>query len=194
MELLGYPIPIPSRSRSDPHPIPSRSNPVPQALRDVELLGFDEWTAIVADLGLVDTQFTLLESVACFAWCRMRVVDESSDASRPKLVQLSFEDFLEALVRVATAKAMPTDADLEAAQYSDAGRYLLALRDDPARHDAFLLSRNAHWTLPPLQPPWRQLEHLLSLVARLLKGTSGDLHVTQADIAAFRKKGGGAAS
>ncbi len=40
-----------------------------------------------------------------FIWSRMRVIDESKDASRRKMIHLSFEDFLECIVRLSTMKA-----------------------------------------------------------------------------------------
>ena len=51
----------------------------------------------------------------------MRVVNEASGGARLRVTHLLFEDFLEAIVRVALAKALPTDAEIEvpAGRYSD---------------------------------------------------------------------------
>ena len=49
----------------------------------------------------------------CFVFSRLRCVDEESERGKRKVLQLSFEDFLEALVRLATLKPLPTRAELE---------------------------------------------------------------------------------
>lgn len=60
----------------------------------------------------------------CFVFSRWRIVDEESERGKPKLSTLSFEDFLEALVRVATMKALPTYAELALLGARDAGTFL----------------------------------------------------------------------
>lgn len=144
-----------------------------QTLNDTSLLGIDEWHQIVLDCNLIDTQFGLDDATGSFIWSRMRAIVESADASRAKIIQLSFEDFLEALVRVAAAKAMPTDSDLEEAGAADSGQYLLDLERDPGRREKFLVSRDVHWSLPPLQPHWRAVDHLLNYLARLFAFSDG---------------------
>jgi hypothetical protein len=74
----------------------------------------------------------------CFIWARMRVIDESKASSRIKLVQMSFEDFLEALTLLATVKAIPTDGDVANARCHDGGELLLRLQTDTDRHHQFL--------------------------------------------------------
>ena len=48
--------------------------------------------------------FQQREGVLCFVFSRLRVVDEESERGKRRLNSLSFEDFLEAVVRVATMK------------------------------------------------------------------------------------------
>ncbi len=68
------------------------------------LLSFPEWTRFVKALELIDAEFTAREASLAFTWSRMRVVDEGAKKSKAKLESLSFEDFFEALVHVATMK------------------------------------------------------------------------------------------
>ena len=65
---------------------------------DRRLLGFDEWQELVDHLGLVDSQFAERQAGLCFILSRMRTTLESTTQGRAKVLQLSFEDFLEALV------------------------------------------------------------------------------------------------
>ena len=48
------------------------------------------------DLRLADRALTQRFVTLIFVWSRMRVVDEASAKERARLLQLSFEDFLEA--------------------------------------------------------------------------------------------------
>ena len=60
---------------------------------------------MIKDLRLVENDFSTREVNLTFIWSRMRVVDEELFESKVKLIQLSFTDFLEAIVRVAMTKA-----------------------------------------------------------------------------------------
>ena len=53
---------------------------------------------------------------------------EKDNKSRVKRTHLGFEDFLEAICRVACLKALPTDGELEDAECDNAGTYLIRLR------------------------------------------------------------------
>ncbi|KAL3907462.1 MAG: hypothetical protein SGPRY_010160 [Prymnesium sp.] len=80
----------------------------------------------------MNTDFTSREMMLCFVWSRMRVFDMSNKAA---INQLHFEDFLEALVRVAATKTLPTDEHLFEAGFDDAGEFFLTLSADPKLTD-----------------------------------------------------------
>ena len=102
-----------------------------------------------------DEAFQTREGTLCFVWSRMRVVDEKSAHGKARLTQLAFEDMLEGFVRVATMKALPTDAEVAEAGKPDAGEFLIHLRAQPAVYDAFLEARDAssRWNAPPNNQP-----------------------------------------
>ena len=83
---------------------------------------------VCRDMDWFQTDFTQREFSLTFLWARMRVIDETPAKSRVKLTQLSFEDFLEALVRVACIKTLPTQEEIFDAGHADAGAFMLALQ------------------------------------------------------------------
>ena len=95
---------------------------VGNALKAGNLLDFEEWSTFCADFKLMDLDFTSRELILTFVWSRMRTIDTEPKQSKAKLTQLCFEDFLEALVRVATTKTLPTDGQLADTGFGDAGR------------------------------------------------------------------------
>lgn len=139
-----------------------------------KLLDINEWNELMADLELVTAIFTERDARMCFVWSRMRVVKESEAKSRKKLLQLGMEDFLEAIVRVATMKALPTDKDVEASGCADGGEFLLSLElGDPDEFDDFLQKnnpRNHRWRGKPLQPVHRAVDHLIAMIVRAFAG------------------------
>ena len=96
----------------------------------------------------------------------MAVVNELK--SRTKLMQLSFVDFLEVLVRIAGAKALPTDDLLHSAYTSAAGSFVLFKKKHPDEYATFLSQHAEHRAASADeygQPPARAVEKLLSLLA-----------------------------
>ena len=67
------------------------------------------------------------EARLIFMWSRIRSRPDLSDAALVRLRSLSFEDFLEALVRTSTLLALPTDEDLAEVGVPDAGAFMLTL-------------------------------------------------------------------
>ena len=161
-------------------------------MRSTSLLGYDEWARFIAMTNLVDPAFPSGVSTMCFVWARSRVVDEASETHRPKLIQLSFIDFLEALVRVAMAKALPTEDELAQWGHADAGEFLLQLQESPSAYDEYVCDHAVTFGSPPSQPPSNRVEHLISLLVRTIKGNAegGDLSLKAAQVTSFINSGG----
>ena len=77
----------------------SASHLVGDELHALDLLGYDEWQKMMAELQLIDGQFADRDATWCFVSSRLRVRNESTTRGRAKLLQLSFEDFLEVWIR-----------------------------------------------------------------------------------------------
>ena len=84
---------------------------VGDAFDDKRLLSMNEYRDFLLDCGLLDAQFNENEASWSFVFARMRVIREASERGRTRQLQLSFEDFLEVLVRIASIKALPYDSD-----------------------------------------------------------------------------------
>lgn len=96
------------------------------AIGPTKLLRLPEWIAMLSDLAVLDDEFTEREAKKAYLLSRMRVVDEFDAASAIKLEGLSLEDMYEALVRAATIKQLPTDAEIQEAGHLDGGDFLCA--------------------------------------------------------------------
>ena len=92
---------------------------------------------------------------------------------------LPFEGFLEAIVRMATLKALPTDAEIEAYDCADAASYFIKLRaDEEDRYQQILNSRGNQWGAPPKQPIARCVSHVCSMIVRRVEEDSGGTSAT----------------
>ena len=162
-----------------------------------KVLSCTEWKKMLDDLGWVDTEFTLREAMLAFVWARMRVADELAAESKAKLHHLSFEDFLDAFVRIATMKALPTDDEVHEYGCEDGGEFLLQLRDSPAEHAAWVRNHAQRWDEALRQPIHRAVSQLVMLLIRSIeKATHGiakakqDLILTKLEVQAFEGNGG----
>ena len=76
----------------------------------------------------------------------------------------------EALCRVSTLVALPTDDELEAMGAPDAGAFLLTLlADSPTETRLFMQERRGSLWTEPRQQPWRCIDHLLTFIARIVE-------------------------
>jgi hypothetical protein len=179
-------------------------------LHDRKLLGMDEWFELLEDLGWLDAQFGERLAGLCFVFSRLRVCVEAELKGRIKMLQLSYEDWLEALVRVAASKALPTDAECENANVVDGGEFMIMLqtqgysaffsRVDLTLCSSFRLMMDEDagplWGGLARQPAHRALEHLLTWMVRQMSGPSrtstlvarSELRLTFPDVTAFRKR------
>ena len=171
------------------------------------LLSLEEWLALLTDTELIDGEFTQREAILAFVWSRHRVIDERIKGSRVKLTNLSLEDFYEALMRVSTMKALPTDDELTEAFLSgnfgeeevpDAGVFILTTKQRAANdkkltlaYDQWLKDHANSWNSPPRQKYHRCLAHLIELLVRTIDGRSmgeDDLLLTKREVIMYKER------
>ena len=93
-------------------------------LQSSTMLSIGEWLSFLEHMGLLEmNQLTLFGAKMVFKWSLIRTLQSYSAASELKLRNLFFEDFLEALVRVACAMALPLDDEIAESGAADAGEY-----------------------------------------------------------------------
>lgn len=137
---------------------------------DDRLLSPGEWVALCRELKLLGDDFSVEEARLVFMWSRMRVIDEDNPKHRERIENLRFWDFLEAIIRVAQSKAIPTDDEWEQAGYSDGGQFLLQMeRDDPTDFQKFVTANNRKWWEDTRQPLVNNLVTTLLLMMHCLK-------------------------
>ena len=143
-----------------------------------EMMSYEEWCNFVLDMELYDAiDFTSREASLTFVWARLREIDERPTKAKSRMMQLSFEEFLEALIRVASLKVIPLDDEVEEAGCEDAGELMSHLLDQPkAERDARLQAHLCDWDDPLVQPIFHLLEGLIQYLVRVVSG--GEKRVT----------------
>jgi hypothetical protein len=160
---------------------------------DLKILSYVEWKDMVKEFKLIGNDFTTTEQDLAFTWSRMRVLDDRKLASRRKVHQICFEDFLEVIVHCACFMCLPTDMQIYEHGFEDAGAMILTLRNDrPAEYAAFL-SQNMRRSDEPLnQPVFRLVDHMCTLMIRTVMQeakVATDLEgLTLEQMELFRKK------
>jgi hypothetical protein len=161
-------------------------------------LGLDEFTSLVYDLSLIGPDLSIRRAMQEFVSSRMRVIDELECRSRAKLFNLSFEDFLEVLVRLADCKVWPTDAEVQT--HCAAVHGAPCAPEDLRWHCAelvFLLQRDAtaaayatFAAAPRAQPPvWDKMESLILLIVHHID-ENHDKAVADKEVRRFIRRAG----
>ena len=124
-----------------------------QHLRDRRLMSCGEWLNFLDATGLFEMRLipSIHAALMAFQWSRIRSLSEYTNKAEIRLRSMHFEDFLEALVRLATIAAMPTREELDESEAHNVAEFLHALRDDtPGAYDHFVTSRTiGFFDVPP---------------------------------------------
>lgn len=155
-----------------------------------KLMDIGEYNMLIDRLELVDEHLTAREVAQTFVYSRLLVVDEQSVKGRSKLVQLRFEDFLEAVVRLAYMKALPTAEEIAQQGFRHAGEFLVDLEAEPARYDEFQTARTRTFGDTLEQPIANKVGHFLAwVVFRVRGGVESKKDLTKKEVEGFRRGG-----
>lgn len=160
----------------------------------MELMGFPDWMLLMKHLLFFDEAFQQREGCLAFVFARLRAIDENSQRGKTRCNHLSFEDFLEAIVRCATMKALPTTAELLLLGAADCGSFMTELRANPQAYNVFVEARERSWGDKLRQPIERCVEHLISLIIRTVENAlsvdGDDCKLSKSEVIKFKKQGG----
>jgi len=141
-------------------------------------VSFAYWRKFCTALNLCGLD--IREMTLCFTSSVMCVIDGHSEEGRVKERHLPFEGFLEALVRLATAVPLPTEAMLANAEMTHAGPYMARLEAsaDKEEVEAMIKAQACEWSGVPDSEAGgempRRVEHLADVILRKLKQLKED--------------------
>jgi len=160
-------------------PSPPSMRPVDN-IRSTPIINYDCWRGLIRGLGFIDKDVSEREVGLCFVWSRMFIVDPDTPAGYIRNCAFSFEDFLEALVRLSVLKALPTDDQLAESGAPDAFTFLKELRElDIIAHEEFLKAHSEiqPWgSEPTVQSIGRMVHHLISCMIGQIDHDLGRQH------------------
>ena len=131
-------------------------------------LSLEEWLEMCKAFFLLDRDVTQREAILAFVWSRPHVIDEMSKASQRRMAGLSFEDFLEALIRMALMKGWPPAYALKlGGDGFTAAEFLENLREtDFKAYDTLLKERSVPWDTLPFLANSVCVRNLIELMLR----------------------------
>ena len=111
--------------------------------------------------------------LAVFMWSRVRQLDDYSDASERSLRNLSFEDFVEAVVRMSTMVPLPSDNEIKEVNAQDAGEFVITLQQASEKaFGEFIVASKRTFDQEPKQRVHRCVDHLMSVMVRTIEQNS----------------------
>ena len=167
------------------------------AIHAARLMGIGEWLSFVAHMGLFDSnQLSLFGAKCAFKWSRIRSCVDASVSAEARLRHLSYEDFLEAIVRLASVIALPTDKEIAAAGAADAGDFLVSLKSSGRKAlDEFVRANKHGWGHEPRQRSNRCVAHFIAYITRIVEGIGhgaegfrADMKLTLAEVSHFEQR------
>ena len=152
-----------------------------------KMVSFETWKEFARIFELYGDDLTERHITLAFVWSRMKVIDEEDPKTRVKLTHLAYEDFVEAICRLAAHKALPTDDELAKAESNCAGMYLRQMQaDQPDEYADLISSRARPWASQPLLRMERCVEHMCSiLVVTGQCGRGDNAQLTEKEAASF---------
>ena len=137
------------------------------------LVTYKTWLALITKLELLNDDVSEREVSLAFICSRMCIANPFSARGHYTTTGLPFEGFLEALVRTACLKALPTDEEITAAGFTDAAAYMRwYCVEDEDGYMEMLATRGVQWGDDPPQPTDRCVEHVMSIIIRHIESAT----------------------
>ena len=132
----------------------------------------DAWVHGMRNFKIVGGDLSERDALNCFIWSRMVVENAATVRGQAREHTLPFEGWLEAVCHLATLKALPTEAEMEASGSVDAGEHMLKLMNanDPSEYERALKERGRAWCSEPPRDLARCVEHTIAILGALIMG------------------------
>ena len=180
----------------DPNPNPNPNPNLTVTLTDPP----GEWITFVHHIALFECgQLSVFGAKLVYKWSRLRGQSSLANRAIDLHRNLRFEDFCEAVVRLAACVALPSIAELREAHTADAGEFLRALKGDPVAMNEFVTANKTGWHREPRQRVWDCVGHLMAYILRTVEDSTSrvmhgpaDFLIDDEEAAEFfeRRKGG----
>ena len=116
-------------------------------------------------------ELTMRKVIIAFSLSRMVTIDESARKNQiGTLTQISFEGFLEAIVRLTLLKAMPTDKELRRHGFEYPSEFFGSLMEmGPAVYQSWLTKARLKQQRGLTDPIWRRLDMFVLLIIGIVQ-------------------------
>lgn len=162
-----------------------------------KMMDMREYMDLLRALQVTGSEFSDIserDATLCFCMSRMCVIQPRTERGHMMENGLPFEGFLESLCRISNLTALPTDEEIQAAGFKDAGRYMREGLDDAQRKE-MIRQRSREWGEEPeslKQPLCRCVDHLVSILIRQVQDETsrrkdGNLELSKSDLKRWAK-------
>ena len=135
-----------------------------------DLMNYDEWALLWQELGFT-RELTDRKVGSSFAQSRMLVINEHSRSGKSvQLERLPFEGFLEAFLRIADIKALPSAEELEAHGHVYPGDYVMSIRSKGVQvYQGWAIEANRLQDEGMADPLWERLDCLVMIIVHAMQ-------------------------
>ena len=135
-------------------------------------LALEDWLDFFNRVELIDFDLTSRDAALSFLWARMVVANYQTVEGRRREFTLTFEDFMEAMCRMSSLKALPTADELKAAGCTHAGQWVDEMRKQPYFYQDRMETLATPWGTEPDKPVGDSVRMVLDIMCHAI--TKGD--------------------
>ena len=135
-------------------------------------LALEDWLDFLNRVELIDFDLTSRDAALSFLWARMVVANYQTVEGRRREFTLTFEDFMEAMCRMSSLKALPTADELKAAGCTHAGQWVDEMRKQPLFYQDRMETLATPWGTEPDKPVGDSVRMVLDIMCHAI--TKGD--------------------
>jgi len=133
----------------------------------IDLMSCAQWMALMRDVDF-SKECGVRNLYLIFAHSRMCVISESKKS--PQITQLTYEGFLEAIVRLSLLKALPTDKEMKKKCFTYPSEYIGAIMNrGMVMYESWVLAAKRHNAAGKGDPVYRRVDTLVLLLVGIMQ-------------------------